>query len=280
MKDNPPAIFSGFNEDILPRLHSDASPHLRLPFDTIPDQRILVYRYLGDDFLSLIRKAIPMRTRRQILKASLRGLADLHDRDVVHLDIKPNNILVDYRHDGDDTIVEQVQIADLENAAYLPPGRCIKGMLAGNDDWRSPEAHFKGELNKAADMFSYGAVCVYAMLGRVIFGRDADMDYHEARGALPAMIRLQRQVSYFGDRTGVNGLMRHVGDEEINCVVLRMLWDDRTGDDIPYEPFSRWENAGNEVFQDLVARMMNLDPRKRITARQGLEHAWFEDCGD
>ena len=66
--------------------------------------------------------------------------------------------MVNCRHVGQETIVEHVQITDLENAAYLPKGRCIKGMLAGNDNWRSPEAHFKGELNKPSDIFSFGAV--------------------------------------------------------------------------------------------------------------------------
>lgn len=66
--------------------------------------------------------------------------------------------MVECQHNGQDTIVERVQIIDLENAAYLPKGRCIKGMLAGNDNWRSPEAHFKGELNKPTDMFSFGVV--------------------------------------------------------------------------------------------------------------------------
>lgn len=55
-------------------------------------------------------------------------------------------------------MVEEVQIIDIENAAYLPKKRCIKGMLAGNDNWRSPEAHFKGELNKPSDIFSFGVV--------------------------------------------------------------------------------------------------------------------------
>lgn len=77
---------------------------------------------------------------------------------LIVVDIKPDNILVDSRHDGDAPTDSQVQLADLENAAYLPRGRCIKGMLAGNEDWRSPEAHFKGELSKAADVFSFGAV--------------------------------------------------------------------------------------------------------------------------
>ena len=63
-----------------------------------------------------------------------------------------------------DTIVEQVQITDLENAAYLPKDRCIKGMLADNDNWRSPEAHFKAELNKPTDIFSFGiVVCAFIL---------------------------------------------------------------------------------------------------------------------
>lgn len=66
--------------------------------------------------------------------------------------------MVNRRHVNQETIVEHAQITDLENAAYLPKGRCIKGMLAGNDNWRSPEAHFKGELNKPSDIFSFGVV--------------------------------------------------------------------------------------------------------------------------
>lgn len=66
--------------------------------------------------------------------------------------------MVDFQHDSLNTTVDSVQIIDLENAAYLPKGRCIKGMLAGNDNWRSPEAHFKGELNKPTDIFSFAAV--------------------------------------------------------------------------------------------------------------------------
>lgn len=201
--------------------------------------------------------------------------------------------MVNCRHVDQEVTVEQVQITDLENAAYLPKGRCIKGMLAGNDNWRSPEAHFKGELNKPSDMFSFGAVvsvsiwnrelnclcfkCIYAVLGRVIFGSDDDFQHHRAKGALPALIRLQRQVSYFGNQESVNGLMKHVGDEEINCQILRMLWEDRNEDGIPYKPFSDWTDVDDAEFKDLVLGTMNLDPTKRITARQALEHAWFAD---
>ncbi|KAF1955119.1 kinase domain-containing protein [Byssothecium circinans] len=273
LKDIPKDVFAGFNDIIRPQLRD--SPLIRLPFDTIKDQRIFVYKYLTDDLLNLVRKGVSMIAKKKILKTTLRGIAELHDHDVVHLDIKPDNIMADTHRAGGETVVERVQVTDLENAAYLPKGRCIKGMLPGNDNWRSPEGHLKGDLNKPSDMFSFGAVCVYTMLGRVIFGPDEDFKKHVAQGALPAIIRLQRQVSYFGDKDGLNGLMKHVGDEEVNCEVLGMLWEDRAADYHPYKPFAEWAEVDDEEFRDVVLRMMNLDPTRRITARQALDHEWF-----
>jgi hypothetical protein len=52
---------------------------------------------------------------------------------------------------------------------------------------------------------------------------DFHFHFHASNGALPAFIRLQRQISYFGDKDGLNGLMKHVGDEEANCEILGML---------------------------------------------------------
>ncbi|KAF1362380.1 kinase-like protein [Lizonia empirigonia] len=247
-------IFSAFNENIRPRLPQ--TPRIRLPLDTIPDQRIFVYEYLDDDFLSLVRNQIPVRARKEILNATLQGIADMHDRDVVHLNVKPDNILVNYRHVDEEVVIEKVQISDLENAAYLPKPRCIKGMLAGNDNWRSPEGHFKGELNKPSDLYSFGLVCIYAVLGRVILGPDDDFKLHESKGVLPAFIRLQRQVSYFGHKEGLNGLMKHV-------------------DYIPYVPFSEWTDV-DSTFKDLIRGLNNLDQSQRLTARQALDHPWFK----
>ncbi|KAB8216258.1 putative calcium/calmodulin dependent protein kinase [Aspergillus novoparasiticus] len=198
LRDIPKDIFSNFNEKIRPQLVE--SPYIRLPWDNIPDERILAYRYLTDDFLNLVREGIPIYARKQILKTSLRGITELHDQQI--------------------TIIEHVRIIDLENAAHLPKGRCIKGMLAGNDNWGSPEAHFKGELNKPTDMFSFAIVCIYAILGRVIFGPNDDFRKHEAQGE------------------GLNGLMKHIGDDKISCQVLQMLWQERHEEHIPYRLFS------------------------------------------
>ncbi|KAJ5578368.1 uncharacterized protein N7459_007332 [Penicillium hispanicum] len=219
-----------------------------------------------------------VQARKKTLKASLRGIAEMHGRQIVHLDVKPDNIMVDWHVNADEEVlIERVQVTDLENAACLPRGRCIKGMAAGNDNWRSPEAHLRGELNKPTDLFSFGVVCIYAMLGRVIFGPEEDFEVHESKGALPAFIPLQRQVSYFGDQAGIDGLLRHISGDHISCQVLRMLWEDREEDHIPYIPFSEWPDVCDVACKDLIWALTSLDPTRRITARQAVQHRWFVD---
>ena len=109
----------------------------------------------------------------------------------------------------------------------------------------------------------------------MIFGPDDDFNKHEAQGALPALIRLQRQVSYFGDEEGLRGLVKHVGDQPVDREVLQMLWEDRNEDNIPYRPFAEWSDVGNVEFKSLIEGMMNLDPKNRLTAKQALKHPWF-----
>lgn len=83
LKDIPKDILFSFDVKIRPRLQE--SPYLRLPCDVIPNQHILVYRYMKDDFLRLVKKGISMGARKQILKNVLLGHAELHDQQIVHL---------------------------------------------------------------------------------------------------------------------------------------------------------------------------------------------------
>ncbi|OJJ79456.1 uncharacterized protein ASPGLDRAFT_70162 [Aspergillus glaucus CBS 516.65] len=196
---------------------------------------------MKDDFLSLVRKDISMGARKQVLKNVL-------------LDIKPDNIIVDCHRNGQQTTVEQARIIDLDNVSYLPKPWCLKGMAVGNENWRSPEAHFRARLNKPTDTFSFSAVCIYAMLGRVIFGPDGDMQHIQSLGISPFLIRLQRQI-------------------------LCTLWEDRLVENILYRSFYEWPDAVglNPFFKDLVRQLISPDPKRRVTAREALEHPWFAD---
>ena len=99
-------------------------------------------------------------------------------------------------------MVDKVQISDLENAAHLPKPRCIKGMLAGNDNWRSPEGHFKGELNKPSDMYSFGLTVgiwirwAFAMLIHIVYLFRSWTRHSRLRRRLQ-VARIKRRISCF-----------------------------------------------------------------------------------
>lgn len=101
------------------------------------------------------------------------------------------------------------------------------------------------------------------------------MAEHEAKGALPDMIRLQRQISYFGTRDSVTGLREHLGDDAVSIMCLEMCWEDRNEAYIPYKPFATWPDATDTTFVDLAQKMLDLDPSRRLTAEQALGHPWF-----
>lgn len=58
--------------------------YLRSLHDTIPETSLFVYEYLTDNLLGLVQKDLPVSTIKQILRDSLRGLAALHEKDIVH----------------------------------------------------------------------------------------------------------------------------------------------------------------------------------------------------
>lgn len=61
------------------------SLNLRTVMDTIPEHLLFVYEYLNDNLLELAEKENPPSAeRKKILRDTLTGLADLHERGILH----------------------------------------------------------------------------------------------------------------------------------------------------------------------------------------------------
>lgn len=73
-------------------------------------------------------------------------------------DIKADNFFINWKAHEDGILIKRVQLGDLEDAAYIPPGSAMIGKQAGNSMWRSPEAHAKSPVNKPSDIFSFALV--------------------------------------------------------------------------------------------------------------------------
>lgn len=117
--------------------------------------------------------------------------------------------------------------------------------------------------------------CIYAVLKSVIMYVDENT---LPEGVFALAHILQRQVSYFADPDGFDGLLRHLGDDSPWCQVLKVLLVGFDKDN-PREPFTQWMMEPlDSDFKDLIGGLTNLDPAKRLTADEALLHKWFEDA--
>lgn len=171
-------------------------------------------------------------------------------------------------------MIQQIKISDLEDSVLLLPGKNLKGCLCGNQLWRSPESWARARQNTPSDIFSFGIVSIYVMLNKMVFLDGLGEEELACEDAWRHI--LQRHVSYFAtDEDSFRGLLRHVEHED--------PWFDRfaalAGDfnaDKPRKPFAGWMYVDAE-FRDLIGKMTNLDPARRITAREALEHPWMQE---
>jgi serine/threonine protein kinase len=87
------------------------------------------------------------------------GLAAAHAMDLIHLDIKPGNILLDM------SVGERVKISDFGLArAAADASLSQSGVIAGTPMYMSPEQALGHRLDRRADLFSLGSV-PYQMTG-------------------------------------------------------------------------------------------------------------------
>jgi serine/threonine protein kinase len=110
---------------------------------------------------------------------------------------------------------------------------------------------------------------IYVMVNEMVFRVNDD----QLNAADSWRYILPRHTSYFADEDGLNGLLQHIGEE--NAFYQRFIdLAGSFGPGNPRQPFECWEYVEDEL-RDLVGKMTNLDPRRRITAREALQHPWF-----
>ncbi|MFQ5751184.1 MAG: serine/threonine protein kinase, partial [bacterium] len=128
----------------------------------------------GYNLSELLRfKKLPPELAYFILLESSKGLKAAHDKNILHKDIKPSNILIS--HDGQVKITD-FGMADLRLTAKSEMEYEVKGTLA----YFSPEQILGEQLNKYSDIFSLGATFYEMLTGAPAFSGNNTSEYFDS----------------------------------------------------------------------------------------------------
>jgi serine/threonine protein kinase len=120
-------------------------------------------RVIADEFPVPVRRVVKIGT--QILAA----LTEAHALGIIHCDIKPENVMLETRHDEADV----VKVLDFGIAKLRDGGAGTKltreGMTCGTPGYASPEQARGEELDARSDLYSVGVVLYELVSGKLPF---------------------------------------------------------------------------------------------------------------
>ncbi len=119
----------------------------------------------GKPLSKLIRHEFPLPAARitQILDQTLSGLAVAHQKELVHRDLKPDNLMVEQLGDSDFVTILDFGIAQSQAAGQEAGPLTLAGAVVGTPQYMSPEQATASRVDGRSDLFSLGVI-LYELL--------------------------------------------------------------------------------------------------------------------
>ena len=253
----------------------------------------MVFEYAEHDLLQIIhhhtqpaRHAIPASTIKSVLFQLLNGLLYLHTNWVLHRDLKPANIMV--------TSSGAIRIGDLGLARlfYKPLHSLFQGDKVVVTIWyRAPELLLGSRhYTPAVDLWAVGCIFAELLSLRPIFkGEEAKMDSKKTvpfqRNQMMKIIDVlgvPRVEAWPGlaampEYTQLQSLAVSRGPAAMNKPSSLEAWYGGALKAAQY-PASGPGTPGKDGF-DLLSRLLEYDPTKRLSAKDALQHPYFTENG-
>lgn len=164
-----------------------------------PGEAFILMEYIeGMDLSAIIEKAggLPPAIAACILLEVSKGLAYIHERGLIHRDVKPSNIRVTNR--GEVKLMDFGIVLQVENTSLTRPG-----VMVGSPSYLSPEQILGDQVSNRADIFLMGIV-LYEMLSGTrpfkedksasIFQRIRESRYVQLRQMEPSVPRALERI--------------------------------------------------------------------------------------
>ncbi|KAL4874401.1 kinase-like domain-containing protein [Aspergillus karnatakaensis] len=264
--DNFPQLLEVYNK-LAPR-----GTKLCLPFDAIPEDQAYVFPLSGFGLRGGKYGALAPAAKKKILWDVIQGLAQLHAEDFVHTSFGPHSITFTSQPDGEK--VRAGKLHNLEHCLYIPPW--IDWPVykhARSWMWQSPEIVAGGPVTQASDIFGFGITIVWVLTGlNPILIRKNSLP----PGICYRTTTFERLATLYSTPESFQGLFDwfddgHPPEEGHLAVSGEGAQEERT-----WSARGLWKSL-DPVTADLIRRLTNFDPRKRLTALQAMEHEFWDD---
>ncbi|CZS96161.1 uncharacterized protein RAG0_05596 [Rhynchosporium agropyri] len=266
--------------DLSRRLANDfpSSRSLRTHVDCNSEESILIYTYFRDTLLAVLEDdpAFPPDERLKIMQGVGEAIQELHAKDWVHADVKPDNVLVDWTCDSEGKkVVTAVALGDFDITCKLQEGESrLTPDAMGNAMWRSPEGQ-TGMTTRASDIYSLGLVYIYILGGGDLLILN---DYQKLvkAGISPEQEVVTRHFCYFGPVP--ESLYQQIKDEKWrNALQLASKMAKAEVEERPMLRMMVWGQELGETALEMLSGMTNLDPKARLKIDQVLALPFWQE---
>ena len=231
------------------------------------------------DFLRTNRyKPFHPQTVQSFGKQLLIAVEYLHSIGMIHTDLKPENILLlnkSYR----------------DNKTYrVPVDHTIRLIDFGSTTWhhrhhsavvstrhyRAPEIILGTGWSYPCDMWSVGCILLELLSGEALFRTHDNLEHlammqHALETSVPSSVaskvHVSKRIDYFDARDKINWPNEATDAESYSAVgktgIIRNVIEKHLG------------GEARKLFLDLITRLLEFDPQRRITSKQARDHPFF-----
>ncbi|XP_036449915.1 serine/threonine-protein kinase D1 isoform X2 [Colossoma macropomum] len=157
---------------ILQNLHHPGVVNLECMFET-PERVFVVMEKLHGDMLEMILSSekgrLPERITKFLVTQILVALRHLHFKNIVHCDLKPENVLL-----ASADSFPQVKLCDFGFARIIGE-KSFRRSVVGTPAYLAPEVLRNKGYNRSLDMWSVGVIIYVSLSGTFPFNEDEDI---------------------------------------------------------------------------------------------------------